>query len=55
MLDNSQRLALATPFKGFVRDYWHLERLKLMAFGVFLEVSLLLGVLLKPLEALSCA
>ena len=55
MLDYSQRSALAPPLKDLVRDYWYLERLKLIAFGVFLEVSFLLVVLLKPLEALSCA
>ena len=56
MLDYSQRPALAPPFKDLVRDYWYLERLKLIAFGVFFEVSILVGVfLLKPLEALSCA
>ena len=55
MLDYSQRPALAPPIKDLVRDYWYLERAKLLAIGVFIEVSILLGVLLKPLEALSCA
>ena len=55
MLDYSERPALAPPFKDLVREYWYLERLNLIAFGVFFEVIILLGVLLKPLEALSCA
>jgi len=56
MLDYSQRPAVAPAFKDLVRDYWYLERLKLIAIGVLFEVSILLGVfLLRPLEALSCA